>query len=197
MNGGDSYKMIECHKKNCDIQEDDEKLAARALKGDKKSFEILVNRYSKPVMSLIYRMTGDYDGSLDLAQETFLKSWKYLKSYREGMKFSSWLFKIAANLAKDYKVKYNRNLDCEESVKPVAYKENPEGGLYIKSLLEKLEEPYKTAIILRFMNDLTYGEISEIMSVSPEQVKNYIFRGRKSLIKLAGKEDLYELSHGR
>jgi len=189
--------MIECHKKNCDIQEDDEKLAARALKGDKKSFEILVNRYSKPVMSLIYRMTGDYDGSLDLAQETFLKSWKYLKSYREGMKFSSWLFKIAANLAKDYKVKYNRNLDCEESVKQVAYKENPEGGLYIKSLLEKLEEPYKTAIILRFMNDLTYGEISEIMSVSPEQVKNYIFRGRKSLIKLAGKEDLYELSHGR
>lgn len=193
--------MIECHKKNCDIQEDDEKLAARALKGDKKSFEILVNRYSKPVMSLICRMTGDYDGSLDLAQETFLKSWKYLKSYREGMKFSSWLFKIAVNLAKDYKVKYKRSLDNEEPVEEnqsvASYNKNPEGGLYIKSLLEKLEEPYKTAIILRFMNDLTYGEISEIMSVSPEQVKNYIFRGRKSLIKLAGKEDLYELSHGR
>ncbi|MEQ8188274.1 MAG: sigma-70 family RNA polymerase sigma factor [Candidatus Eremiobacterota bacterium] len=186
--------MSNCHEKNCDMAEEDEKLAGKSLKGDKKSFEILVNRYSKPVMSLIYRMTGDYDGSLDLAQETFLKSWKYLKSYREGMKFSSWLFKIAVNLAKDYKVKYNRNLDCQESVEQGAYKEDPEGGLYIKSLLEKLEEPYKTAIILRFMNDLTYGEISEIMSVSPEQVKNYIFRGRKSLIKLAREEDFYEVS---
>jgi RNA polymerase sigma-70 factor (ECF subfamily) len=107
---------------------------------------------------------------------------------------SSWLFKIAVNLAKDYSVKYNRNLACKESVEQAAYKENLEEGLYVKSLLERLEEPYKTAVILRFMNDLTYGEISEIMSVSPEQVKNYIFRGRKSLIKLAREEDFYEVS---
>ncbi|MEQ8168533.1 MAG: sigma factor-like helix-turn-helix DNA-binding protein, partial [Candidatus Eremiobacterota bacterium] len=73
----------------------------------------------------------------------------------------------------------------------------PEGGLYIKSLLDRLEEPYKTAIVLRFMSELTYVEISEIMSVSPEQVKNYIFRGRKSLIKLAREEDFYEVSLGR
>ncbi len=186
--------MSNCHDRICDMAEEDEKLVSKVLKGDKKSFEILVNRYSKPVMSLIFRMTGDYDGSLDLAQETFLKSWKYLKSYREGMKFSSWLFKIAVNLAKDYGVKYNRILACKESVEQAAYKENPEEGLYVKSLLERLEEPYKTAVILRFMNDLTYGEISEIMSVSPEQVKNYIFRGRKSLIKLAREEDFYEVS---
>ncbi len=193
--------MSNCHERICGMTEDDEKLAGKSIKGDKKSFEILVNRYSKPVMSLIYRMTGDYDGSLDLAQETFLKSWKYLKSYREGMKFSSWLFKIAVNLAKDYMVKYKRTLNQEVSIEDnqsvASYSRNPEGGLYIKSLLERLEEPYRTAIILRFMSDFTYGEISEIMSVSPEQVKNYIFRGRKSLIKLAREEELYELSPGR
>lgn len=185
--------MSNCHERICDMTEEDEKLVSKVIKGDKKSFEILVNRYSKPVMSLIFRMTGDYDISFDIAQETFLKSWKYLKSYREGMKFSSWLFKIAANVAKDYKVKYKKNLALEESIKQPVYKENPEGELYIKSLLEKLEEPYKTAIILRFMSDLTYGEISEIMAVSHEQVKNYIFRGRKFLIKLAREEEYYEL----
>jgi len=187
--------MIDCHEKICEVTEEDEKLVSKVIKGDKKSFEILVNRYRRPVMKLLFRMTGDYDISLDLGQETFLKSWKYLKSYREGMKFSSWLFKIAANLAKDYKyknsMKYEESIEDNKSIQ--SYKENPENGLYIKSLLEKLEEPYKTAIILRFISDFTYDEISEIMAVSPEQVKNYIFRGRKFLIKLAREEEYYEL----
>jgi RNA polymerase sigma-70 factor (ECF subfamily) len=185
--------MIDCHEKVCDMPEEDEKFVSKVIKGDKKSFEILVNRYRRPVMKLLFRMTGDYDISLDLAQETFLKSWKYLKSYREGMKFSSWLFKIAANLAKDYKYKKHPEESIEDNKFIQSYKENPENGLYIKSLLQKLEEPYKTAIILRFISDFTYSEIAEIMSVSPEQVKNYIFRGRKFLIKLAREEEYYEL----
>ncbi|MEQ8169206.1 MAG: sigma factor, partial [Candidatus Eremiobacterota bacterium] len=127
VNNGDCNKMIDCHDKNCNMAEEDEKFVKKVLKGDKKSFEILVNSYSKPVMSLIFKMTGDYDISLDLAQETFLKSWKYLKSYREGMKFSSWLFKIAANVVKDYKLKYKRNLSCENFLEQPVYNENPEG----------------------------------------------------------------------
>jgi RNA polymerase sigma-70 factor, ECF subfamily len=194
--------MSDCRENTVENYEEDAALVCNILmSGKKELFEIIVNRYRRPVMTLIFRMTGDYDVSLDLAQETFLKAWKYLKSYRHDMKFSSWLFKIAVNLAKDYQVKHNKTAAHEEPLEDnlgnTVYKEKPEVGLYVESLLGKLQEPYKTALILRFMKDLTYNEISEIMEVTVEQVKNFIFRGRKKCLHIAGEETCYEMSCGK
>ena len=173
---------------------DDEALVDRIVKsGDKNHFEPIVERYKRPIMKLLYRMTGDYETSMELAQETFLKAWNYLKSYHREMKFHSWLFKIAHNLAIDHISKKRRRMENETPLDEVAqdFKKNGwekrvEGGMYVQSLLDKLRDPYRTAVILRFMEDLTYEDIASIMETTVEQVKNYLFRGRKYLLELAG-----------
>jgi len=171
----------------------DEDLVARILEsGDRNAFAPIVERYRKPVMKLMYRMTGDYDGSLELAQETFIKAWSYLKSYRAGMRFSSWLFKIAANLAVDFNRKRSIRMEREgplddggPEVAVKGWEQTLERGLFVTHLLGSLKEPYKTAVVLRFMRDLSYDEIAKIMQTTVEQVKNYLFRGRKHLLELA------------
>jgi len=171
----------------------DEELVERVLKSrDRNSFELIVERYRKPVMTIAYRMTGDYEGSVEIAQETFIKAWRYLGSYRPDMRFSSWLFKIAANEARDHAGRKRRSLEHEISLEdresgPLesSWQEKTDGAIMVQSLLDELREPYKTAVILRFMEDLSYEEISRIMDCSIEQVKNYLFRGRKYLLTLA------------
>ncbi len=171
----------------------DEALVERVVStGDKGSFEPLVERFRKPVMKLLYRMTGDYEGSLELAQETFLRAWNYLGSYRRDMRFHSWLFKIAHNTAVDYMAKRRRMQDHETALedtqvdlKKNGWEKSVERGMYVQELLIKLREPYKTAIVLRYMEDLSYEEIAQIMETNVAQVKNHLFRGRIYLLESA------------
>src|SRR4030067_650939 len=76
---------------------DDSHLVARALKGDRKAFEMIVRKYAQPLTSYLGRMTGEREAALDFAQEVFLKVYCSLKSYRPAYKFSTWLFTIASN----------------------------------------------------------------------------------------------------
>ena len=171
----------------------DDKLVERVLKtGDRDAFESLVEKYKNPVLKILFRLTGDYDMSLDLAQETFLKCWKYLKSYNPDMKFSSWLFKIATNLAKDYRSKKNNDYEelQDETIAVSGWEQKLDGEIYVASILQKLKEPYKTAMTLRFIKDMDYCEIAKIMDTGIENIKNYLFRGRKYLLEIAGKEEL-------
>ncbi|MDQ7825198.1 MAG: RNA polymerase sigma factor [Candidatus Eremiobacteraeota bacterium] len=171
----------------------DEEIIDKVLKSrDKNTFELVVERFKKPVMTIAYRMTGNYEASVEIAQETFIKAWSYLRSYRHEMRFSSWLFKIAANEARDFLTQRHREIEHESPLEDKVaaqfqnnWEEKAEGGLMVQSLLSDLREPYKTAVILRFMEDLTYEEIAAIMECSIEQVKNYLFRGKKYLLTLA------------
>jgi len=178
--------------------EEEREIISRVLAGDRKAFEFIVNRYKNPVMKIVFRSTGNYDASLDITQETFFKAWKYLKSYRPDMRFSSWIFKIATNLARDYNKTCKESLNGEEilmehiTLKYETENYSPDNEIYIRSLLQKLDEPYRTAIILRYIRDLNYDEIANIMEVNPGQVKNYLFRGRKYLLNLAGEEEYNE-----
>jgi len=179
--------------------EEEREIISRVLAGDRKAFELIVNRYKNPVMKIVFRSTGNYDASLDITQETFFKAWKYLKSYRPDMKFSSWIFKIATNLARDYNKTCKESLKGEEilmehiTLKYETENYSPDNEIYIQSLLQKLDEPYRTAIILRYIRDLNYDEIANIMEVTAGQVKNYLFRGRKYLLNLAGEEEYNEI----
>jgi DNA-directed RNA polymerase specialized sigma24 family protein len=85
------------------VQSADEELIDKVLTSeDRNSFELIIERYRRPAAKLACRMTGDYEGNLEVAQEIFIKAWRYLKSYRREMRFSAWLFKIASNVARDF-----------------------------------------------------------------------------------------------
>src|SRR5436309_13783686 len=87
--------------------EADSELVVRALKGREEGFEELVRRYQRPIVAYVYRMVGDYDAALDLAQEVFIKVYGSLTRYRPEFKFSTWIYRIAHNAAIDHLRRYN------------------------------------------------------------------------------------------
>src|SRR5919206_4835326 len=80
----------------------DTELVVRALSGREDGFEELVRRYQRPIVAYVYRMVGDYDAALDLAQEVFIKVYNSLGRYRPEFKFSTWIYRIAHNASIDH-----------------------------------------------------------------------------------------------
>lgn len=181
---------------------DDRKLVTLARSGREGAYRELLSRYQRPVFSLVYRMVRDRTLAEDLAQETFVRVFNSLDSYDPAYKFSSWIFKIANNLAIDHLRK--RKLDTlsihgsphadspqqEEETRitltargetPDAYVEHRELGSHIERAIGELRPEYRTAITLRHLEGYSYEEIAQIMDVPLGTVKTYIHRARSEL----------------
>jgi RNA polymerase sigma factor (sigma-70 family) len=157
--------------------------------GDTHAFEKLVHSYEKPLLKYLNKMTGDPKISNELLQETFCRVWLYLDSYLPHMSFFSWLFQIAANVVNKYRLKKSRfvnEISFDELNREPAtevWEENLRNKILVQSMLDSIREPYRTSLILRFMEDLDYKEIASVMNRNPNQIKNYLFRAKKSILK--------------
>ncbi|CAN5690044.1 RNA polymerase sigma factor SigW [soil metagenome] len=184
------------------LQATDPDLIALARKGSEKAYRELLGRYQRPVFSLVYRMVRDRELAEDIAQETFVKVFNHLGSYNPKYKFSSWIFKIASNLAIDHLRKKepqtisldgSRHATTAEQIEATSITvesrdENPEQFLEAKELGAEIEQAigrlrpdYRTAILLRHVEGRPYEEIAEIMDVPLGTVKTYIHRARTEL----------------
>jgi RNA polymerase sigma-70 factor, ECF subfamily len=184
------------------IHSTDFDLVTFARSGSEKAYRELLDRYQRPVFSLVYRMVRDRELAEDLAQETFVKVFNHLDSYNPKYKFSSWIFKIASNLSIDTLRKKtpemvsldgSRNArtadEIEASRITVASKdESPEEllearelGREIETAIGQLRLEYRTAIVLRHVEGRPYEEIAEIMAIPLGTVKTYIHRARSEL----------------
>ena len=180
----------------------DHDLIALARTGSEKAYRELLDRYQRPVFSLVYRMVRDRELAEDLAQETFVKVFNHLDRFNPKYKFSSWIFKIASNLAIDSLRKRepetvsldgSRHAQTADEIEATritveAKDENPEEFLEAKELGQEIEQAigqlrpdYRTAILLRHVEGRAYEEISEIMGVPLGTVKTYIHRARTEL----------------
>ena len=184
------------------IPANDPELVALARSGSEKAYRELLDRYQRPVFSLVYRMVRDRELAEDLAQETFIKVFNHLGSYNPSYKFSSWIFKIASNLAIDslrrkelatVSIDGSRHAQTVDEVESTritveSHDENPEEALEAKQLGQEIEvaisalrPEYRTAILLRHVEGRPYEEISEIMGIPLGTVKTYIHRARGEL----------------
>ena len=180
----------------------DHDLIALARTGSEKAYRELLDRYQRPVFSLVYRMVRDRELAEDLAQETFVKVFNHLDRFNPKYKFSSWIFKIASNLAIDSLRKKepqmvsldgSRHAETPDEIEATritveSKDENPEEFLEAKELGQEIEQAigrlrpdYRTAILLRHVEGRAYEEIAEIMSVPLGTVKTYIHRARAEL----------------
>jgi RNA polymerase sigma-70 factor (ECF subfamily) len=175
----------------------DGELVASALKGREDGFEELVRRYQRPMVTYIYRMTGDYEASLDLTQEVFIKVYNSLARYDATFKFSTWIYRIAHNAAIDYLRRNStqfedlerQNSDGATFMRPLASRapspeeqsERAERRAEIETVVQDLPPAYRELIVLRHAHDLSYDEIAEITALPLGTVKNRIFRARESL----------------
>jgi RNA polymerase sigma-70 factor (ECF subfamily) len=180
----------------------DSELVVRARSGSEAAYRELLARYQRPVFSLVYRMVRNREQAEDLAQETFVKVFQNITRYDPKYKFSSWIFKIANNLAIDSlrrkdpatvsldgsahaataeQVESSRIDVVSDDANPAEALEARQLGGAIEQAVGKLRPEYRTAILLRHVEGRPYEEIAEIMDVPLGTVKTYIHRARSEL----------------
>lgn len=182
----------------------DADVVALAQKGRDDAFRELIRRYERPVFSLIYRMVRDRELAEDLAQDAFIKVLNHIDRYRPEFKLSSWLFKIANNVAIDHLRR--RQLDtismsgsphavttdaieatsfevAGQQETPLQELEARELGGAIEQAIAKLRPEYRSCIMLRHVEDRSYEEIAATLDLPLGTVKTYIHRARNELRK--------------
>ena len=180
----------------------DADVVALAQRGREAAYRELIRRYERPVFSLVFRMVRDRELAEDLAQDTFIKVLQHIDRYRPEFKFSSWLFKIANNVAIDHLRR--RQLDTvsmdgsphamtSDAVEATSFDvssrdesaldrmEARELGSAIETAIAQLRPEYRACILLRHVEDKSYEEIAATLDLPLGTVKTYIHRARHEL----------------
>ncbi len=174
----------------------DGELIEKSIGGREDGFEELVRRYQRPITAYVYRMLNNYDASLDVTQEVFIKVYNSLRRYSSEYKFSTWLYRIAHNAAIDYMRKnsvsqqsieaenadgsFQMQIECPNPT-PEQERERSEWRREIESVVQCLPTVYRELISLRHGQDLSYDEIAEITGLPLGTVKNRLFRAREMM----------------
>lgn len=174
----------------------DVELIAKAISGREDGFEELVRRYQRPITNYVFRMLSDYDASLDVTQEVFIKVYNSLSRYSSEYKFSTWLYRIAHNAAIDYIRRRSPNQQSIETENkdgayqlqiespnptPEQERERSEWRTEIEAVVKCLPSVYRELILLRHAQDMSYDEIAEITNLPLGTVKNRLFRAREMM----------------
>jgi len=181
-------------------QEEEAIIIAEALAGSQKAYAHLVERHRQPLFHVINRIVRNSDASNDLVQETFMKAFASLASYRSEFRFSTWLYKIAANSSIDFLRKrriqalsLDRPFETEDGSVEIEVPDNsynPEMDLEkkqqkftIEEAIGSLPHKYREVIIHRHQEDKSYEEIADLLDIPVGTVKARIFRARELLKK--------------
>jgi RNA polymerase sigma-70 factor (ECF subfamily) len=173
-------------------------IVRKVLQGDVNAFEKLVTEYERAVYAIAQRMTGNAEDAADMTQETFIKAYNSLSSFRGDSKFSVWLYRIANNVCLDFLRSRSRKptvslsaedddgeetqLDiADESQSPELLLESALTRDAVRRGLDSLPPDYKQILLLREIQGLSYEEIAAALGIESGTVKSRIFRARKRL----------------
>src|SRR5581483_8981605 len=176
----------------------DLKLMLRVRSGDSDSFDELLRRHRAPLLNYFYRMVRDHSLAEDLAQEVFLRVYRARERYEPDAKFTTWLYRIATNLAlnalRDRRGKWNtaeaedgdagelqeaRFVDSRPTVEQELMRSDR--GRLVREAVEALPENQRAAVILHKYQDVDYRQIAQILDISESAVKSLLFRAYESL----------------
>ena len=182
---------------------DDSEVVAAFLAGNRRAFNELVERYQNRLLNFVYRTTGDRERAEDLVQETFIRVYRHLHRFDQSKKFSTWIYTIASNLAKNELRNRSRNplvlfqtilKNRQEDQRPLEWEDNTyrPDDLFRKrqlkqvvdSVVGELPEHHRTVFILREMEGKTYEEIAEITDTNLGTVKSRLNRARNSFARI-------------
>ena len=170
----------------------DEELVARSIRGDAESFNQLILRWERPIYALAYRTLGREEDARDICQETFLRAFRGLPGFRGQAKFSSWLYRIALNLCRDWMRRQRRapTMQMPEGVDPIEMAgergpvesietlvERRELSGVVEEAMKLLPEEQRTAIILKEYHGMTFQEIADLQGCPLSTVKTRLYQG--------------------
>jgi len=175
----------------------DEELMAATAQGDEHAFEFLVKRHQSRILNLIYRFVGNRTQAGDLAQEVFIQVWQAAPRYKPRAKFTTWVYRITANLClNELKSSGRKKLFFSESLGEDGRTPNEESNIspsaedlllaeersrQISDALQSLPENQRMALILKRYDNLSYHEIAKILECSVSAVESLLVRAKRNL----------------
>jgi RNA polymerase sigma-70 factor, ECF subfamily len=171
--------------------DDDHRLIRRARSGDRRAFEELVAAHRHRLFTLAARDLGSAADADDAVQETLIRAWRALPRFRGDANFSTWLYRICLNAIADQRARRARGsgqslADLEEPADPRDPIVEHELSSALQAALARLDDVYRTPVLLYDVLGRSYAEIAEILGVAEGTVKSRIFRGRTELARLLG-----------
>ncbi|NLZ92665.1 MAG: sigma-70 family RNA polymerase sigma factor [Firmicutes bacterium] len=200
------------------LSEKENILISHCQAGDLQAYDKLMQRYEKKVYALCYRMSGNPDDAADLAQESFLKAFRALPSFKKQASFSTWLFRIVTNTCLDERRKQKKRAGLISLDKPIATEEGEmqreltadasdplteairrEAQTEIQILLSKLPPTQRAVIIMRDLQGFSYEEIAASLQINMGTLKSRLNRARSRLrqLYLQKEEQNTEIKHLR
>ena len=170
----------------------DEELVARAQGGDIESFNQLIVRWERPIYALAYRVIGKEEDARDVCQDAFLRAYRALPGFKGQAKFSSWLYRIALNLCRDWIRRQRRapvsqlpeDADAIEMASETGPVESIEDlvarrelSAIVEEAMSELSEEQRTAIILKEYHGMTFQEIADMQGCPLSTVKTRLYQG--------------------
>jgi RNA polymerase sigma-70 factor (ECF subfamily) len=166
----------------------DEELVNHVQNGDKEAFSRLIDRYQGKVFRTVVSLVGSHPDAEDLTQEVFLRAYKSIKSFRLQSSFSTWLYRISANMSKNFNIRRRVvsfiTLDWKLGTILSVGDENKEVQETADSLLQclqKIDEKYRQVLVLKEIEGIDYKEISKIMGLEIGTVKSRLSRAKEKL----------------
>ncbi len=182
----------------------DSELLKRHQEGDSDAFPLIMKAYLKPIYHFAFHFTREEGSAEDIAQETFIKAWKHLDRFNAEKKFKTWIFAIAKNTAYDY-LKKKRAIPFssfedddgenpieaidDEKLLPDSLFEKKEIAATLAQALEQISPPNRALLTLRYIEDFSLEEISEILGEPYNTIKSRHGRALKSLKDVILRDD--------
>lgn len=172
-----------------DAQASDEETMLALQRGDERALNRLMDRWQVPLRAFLYRSTQNEQDALDLAQDTFVRIYRHRARYRAGARFSTWMFQIALNLARDLARRHQRRpvAPLDEAPEP-ATTDNPgraltdaEAATAVRRAIAQLPDDLREAVLLSEFEQLSHAEIAEIVGATPKAIETRLYRAREKL----------------
>jgi RNA polymerase sigma-70 factor (ECF subfamily) len=175
-------------------EQEEANLVAASKKGNQDSFAQLVQQHQRRVFNLVFRMLQQYEEANEVTQETFLAAWQGLPSFRGDARFSTWLYRIAYNCALKQLEQRKRDkavqigMQAEQLIANAGQEQRVDAELesharqaLVHEQLANLPAKYRVVLVLRHLQDMTYEEMAEILTMPVGTIKTHLFRARNLL----------------
>jgi RNA polymerase sigma-70 factor (ECF subfamily) len=193
------------------LSEEDSRILRGLRAGFEESYEELIQKYEQPVYCIVYRLVGNRSDACDVTQEVFLKVFRGVGSFREQSSLRTWIYRIAINEAHNHRRWWTRHCRWEVPIEkksrdhetntdvlpdpgrsPFDQVLDAETRALVESALARIKPVFRTAVVLRDIETMSYEEIADILQVNLGTVKSRIQRGREAL-----RRELFKKADGR
>jgi len=189
------------------LKRDDNEIIALVIQGNNRAYEVIVLRYQKLVFNVIYQIVKEQESAADLTQDTFVKAFQALNTFKPGAALRPWLLRIASNTALNHfrGAKHYQSLEQMMEELPgqePASDDDVANNLELKmneeklmDIIETLQPQHRHLFLLRYQHDLSYEDIGTVLDLPVTTIKSLLFRVRKKVRLLMSREFAELTSH--